>query len=159
MISLFRRTLEEFIGLKTLINLYPPYLGAGIKVTAMDKNFDSITVQMNLNILNKNYVGTHFGGSLYSMCDPFYMLILMKKLGKEYIVWDKKASIEFLKSGQGKVMAHFKVTPEELSQIKKTVSEKRKVDWEFESDVLNEGGEVVAKVSKVIYIRKMRSRN
>ncbi|MBK8671426.1 MAG: DUF4442 domain-containing protein [Bacteroidetes bacterium] len=80
-----------------MINIYPPYLGAGIKLKSVNEEFTKIVVEMPLTRLNKNYVGTHFGGSLYAMCDPFFMLILIEHLGKDYIVWDSAAKIEFKK--------------------------------------------------------------
>ena len=45
----------------------------------------SIDVEMKLRWWNANYVGTHFGGSLFAMTDAFYMLMVMAKLGKELV--------------------------------------------------------------------------
>ena len=92
---------------KTMINLYPPYLGAGIHIARISNDYRDLLVTMKLRFYNRNYVGTHFGGSLYAMIDPFYMLMLMQMLGPEYIVWDKSATIEFKKPGRGTVSAHF----------------------------------------------------
>lgn len=94
--------LSQNLSLKTVLkvmNFWPPYLGAGIKVSLLDEREMVVEVSMRLKKLNSNYVGVHFGGSLYSMVDPFYMLILMKKLGGSYIVWDKAASIQFKSPG------------------------------------------------------------
>jgi acyl-coenzyme A thioesterase PaaI-like protein len=76
-----------------LINFYPPLLGAGIHSYTIDEY--TIRVEMKLTALNRNVFGTHFGGSIYSMCDPWFVLILMHALGPEYVVWDKSASIKF----------------------------------------------------------------
>ena len=67
-----------------LLSLYPPYLGAGVRVTRVSDDLRTFEVEMKLRFYNRNYVGTHFGGSLYSMCDPFYMLILLEALGRDY---------------------------------------------------------------------------
>ena len=93
-----------------LINLYPPYLGAGISVRALNQEETSLEVSMKLRSWNQNYVGTHFGGSLYSMCDPWFMLVLIKELGAEYLVWDKAASIRFVRPGKGRVRAVFEIS-------------------------------------------------
>jgi hypothetical protein len=53
-------------------------------------------VEMKLRRRNANYVDTHYGGSLYSMTDPFYMGMLIESVGPDYIVWDKGASIGWL---------------------------------------------------------------
>ena len=88
-----------------LINLWPPFLGAGIRVTRIAPGWREVDVEMKLRRWNRNYVGTHYGGSLYSMADPFFMLMLIENLGREYIVWDKSASIRFRKPGKGVVRA------------------------------------------------------
>ena len=86
-----------------LLRIYPPFLGAGIRIKRMSEDLREIDVEMKLHWWNANYVGTHYGGSLYSMADPFYMLMLLENLGSGYIVWDKAASIRFRKPGKGTV--------------------------------------------------------
>ncbi|MCO4795203.1 MAG: YiiD C-terminal domain-containing protein [Bacteriovoracaceae bacterium] len=137
-----------------IINFYPPYLGAGVKVRPLNPEQTILEVSMKLGKLNQNYVGTHFGGSLYSMCDPWFMLILLKLLGKKYLVWDKSASIDFLSPGKGKVSARFEITPERLSEIIEKVDELGKYEPEFSVDVLGSDGAIVARVQKKLWIRK-----
>src|SRR6266508_3226810 len=91
------------------INLWPPILGAGIRVHWLDPELRTVDVTMKLRCWNRNFVGTHYGGSLYSMVDPFYMLMLIQNLGSEYIVWDKAATIRFRKPGRGTVRAKFRL--------------------------------------------------
>src|SRR5690349_1608608 len=78
-----------------LLSLYPPFLGAGVRVVHVSRDLCTFDVRMPLTPLNRNYLGTHFGGSLYSLCDPFYLLILAENLGPGYVVWDKAATIRF----------------------------------------------------------------
>jgi len=137
-----------------LISIYAPYLGAGISVSKTNADFTRIEVEMKMRWYNRNIVGTHFGGSLYSMCDPFYMFILMENLGKDYIVWDKAASIQFKKPGLGKVMATFEITQERIAEIKAYVDTNVKGDFTFNANVVNEKNEIVASVEKVVYVRK-----
>lgn len=139
--------------LRKLVNIYPPFLGAGIRIN-FDENANKVNVSMKLTWYNRNYVGTHFGGSLYSMCDPFYMILLMDILGKEYIVWDKAAKIDFVKPGRTKVSAEFYIPDERVEQIKKEVDEKGKALPEFIALVKDESGDVVARVHKYIYVKK-----
>src|SRR5215469_15139021 len=100
------------------INFYPPYLGAAVRVTRIADDFRDAEVEMPLRFYNRNYVGTHFGGSLYSMCDPFYMLMLIHVLGPGYTVWDKAASIRFKKPGKGVMKATFHLSEEKIVQIR-----------------------------------------
>ena len=141
-----------------LINYWPPYLGAGVKVKKIDLPGLSIDVEMNLHFWNKNYVGTQFGGSLYAMCDPFYMLIVMEALGRDYIVWDKSAAIRFKKPGRGKVSAHFKVDPKLIEDIRGRLQTERKLEPEFEVKVLDQEGEVIAEITKTLHIRRKDSK-
>ncbi|HSF42542.1 MAG TPA: DUF4442 domain-containing protein [Thermoanaerobaculia bacterium] len=136
-----------------LFNVYPPYLGAGVRVKA-SPDLHTFEVRMKLRVWNRNYVGTHFGGSLYTMCDPFFMLILMNALGRDYIVWDKEATIRFRRPGRGTVRASFHIPPERVAEIKAAADENRKVEPVFKVDVLDERGEVVAEVEKLLYVRR-----
>jgi acyl-coenzyme A thioesterase PaaI-like protein len=137
-----------------LMNFYPPMIGAGIRVKQISSDFTSIEVEMKLRWWNKNVVGTQFGGSLYMMCDPFFMAILMTNLGRDYIVWDKAARIDFLKPGRGHVRALFHIPKTEIARIKALADTERKVEPEFEVDVIDDNDVVVARVHKTLYVRK-----
>jgi len=138
---------------KLIINLYPPYLFTGIKIIHISQDYRQITVQMKLHFYNKNYVGTHFGGSLFSMTDPFLMIMLIHNLGREYLVWDQKSTIKFLKPGKGTVKAEFKITEELLNEIKENTADKKKYFPQFETDITDESGNIIAKVTKTIYVK------
>lgn len=137
-----------------LYNFYPPYVGAGIRIKEIAPDFSYFRSEMKLRFYNKNYVGVHFGGSLYSMCDPFFMLILLERLGSDYIVWDKAGNMIFVKPGTGKVVAEFRIPETEIQRIKDEIEVKKKGDYLFTTDVKNEEGEVIAKLEKTVYIRK-----
>jgi hypothetical protein len=140
--------------LEKLINFYGPFLGAGVRLDKMDSDYRYAKVSMPLTFYNKNYMGTQFGGSLYSMTDPWYMLMLIKNLGSSYIVWDKAAHIHFKKPGKGRVFAEFKITQEEVDEIKNYVEEHTKMDKTFYVIVKDESGRTIAEVEKVVYVRK-----
>ncbi|ESQ90044.1 translation elongation factor P (EF-P) [Asticcacaulis sp. AC460] len=137
-----------------MINWYPPMLGAGIKVVATNADVTSITVEMKLRWWNKNVVGTQFGGSLYMMCDPFFMAILMTNLGRDYIVWDKAASIQFLKPGRKHVRAIFHIPQEEIARVRALADAGEKVTPEYDVDILDTDGVLIARVRKVLYVRR-----
>lgn len=140
------------------INWYPPLIGAGIRVIGTSGDDTSIDVEMKLTWWNRNVVGTHFGGSLYMMCDPFFMAILMTKLGRDYIVWDKAASIQFLRPGRSRVTAHFHIPEDEIARVKAVADAGGKVVPEYDVDVVGDDGVVVARVHKVLYVRKKDAR-
>ena len=136
-----------------LVNIWPPIAGAGIRVR-WGADMKSVNVEMKLRFWNRNFVGTHYGGSLYSMTDPYYMLMLIKNLGPEYIVWDKAASIRFRKPGKGKVRAEFRLTDAQLNDIRTQLETLPKYEPTFKVEVKDEAGEVVAEVEKLLHIRK-----
>jgi acyl-coenzyme A thioesterase PaaI-like protein len=136
------------------INFYPPLLGAGIRVRRSQSDDYTIQVHLKLTRLNLNAVGTHFGGSLYAMCDPWFMLILMHHLGHDYVVWDRAASIQFLKPGRGTVTATFHISPEQIAELRAQADREGKIEPLFNVDVIDEQGGVVAKVEKRLYVRK-----
>ncbi|MCW3481107.1 DUF4442 domain-containing protein [Neisseriaceae bacterium JH1-16] len=143
---------------RLLINLWPPFLGAGIRVRAISADWRDVTVAMKLRLGNRNYVGVHFGGSLYSMTDPFFMLMLIQTLGRDYIVWDKSGSIDYLKPGRGTVSARFMVDEAMLATIREMTATGDKYLPQLQVDVVDEQGEVVARVHKTLYIRRKQKR-
>lgn len=141
-------------ALREKINSYPPYVGAGIEVTHVAEDASEIRVEMPLTERNVNVVGSHFGGSLYAMVDPHLMLLLRHRLGSEYIVWDKAAHIEFVRPARGTVHATVRVTDAEVEAIREATAagEKHLPQWQLE--VENTEGEIVATVLKTLYVRR-----
>ncbi|MGE7992285.1 DUF4442 domain-containing protein [Pseudomonas sp. NPDC089554] len=139
--------------LRWILNLYPPYLGAGIRVLNISPDMRSARVRMKLTRLNRNYVGTQFGGSLYSMVDPFYMLLLIEQLGRDYIVWDKAASIDFIAPGKGAVFAEFHIEDGLLEEIRQQTANGKKYLPRLQVDIRDGAGELVARVDKTLYVR------
>ncbi len=141
--------------LRRWINLWPPFLGAGIRVKRIALDMKAVDVEMKL----ANYVGMHFGGSLFAMTDAFYMLMLMANLGRDYIIWDKAASTRYRKPGKGTVRAEFRLTDAQLDDIREKLETLPKYEPTFLVEVKDEQGEVVAVVEKLLYVRKKLTPN
>jgi acyl-coenzyme A thioesterase PaaI-like protein len=140
------------------LRIWPPYAGAGIRVTRHRRDGLSwFEVAMKLRWWNRNYVGTHFGGSLYAMADPFFMLILIEGLGPEYVVWDKAATIRFRKPGRGTVRARFEIAGEEVAAIRVAADRDDKVEPKFIAEIRDDEGELVAEVEKLLYVRRKKA--
>ena len=150
---------------RLFLNLYPPYVFAGVRVTYVAPDWRELHVQMKLRWYNRNAVGTHFGGSLYSMVDPHYMLMLMHILGRDYIVWDQAATIQFRRPGRGRVRSVAKITDEMLDRIRdKTKGGEAyrpefeiDIDIDIDIDIVDDDEEIVATVTKVLYVRRKRT--
>jgi len=111
-------------------------------------------VELRFGRLNRNYVGTHFGGSLYTMTDPFFAIMLMHNLGGEYLVWDKSGCVEYVAPGRGTVRAHFALTGERIAEIRAAAAGGGKVLPEFQVEVRHvDDGSLVALVRKILYVR------
>jgi acyl-coenzyme A thioesterase PaaI-like protein len=135
------------------MNLWPPFRGAGIRVRRIAPDWSEVLVELRHGLLNRNFVGTHYGGSLFSMTDPFCAIMLMHRLGAEYLVWDQAASIEFVAPGRGKVRARFALDEEKVTQIRNLAMGGDKVLPQFAVDVRDAAGELVARVKKTLYVR------
>lgn len=140
--------------LRRLINLWPPFWCNSIRVTRITENFREVDVSLKLRFYNRNYVGTHFGGNLFSMTDPFYMLMLLQNMGRDYFVWDKKAAIDFVSPGRGTVTAKFILTEEKLAEVRAQTANGEKALPEFHIDILDEDNKLVARVHKTLYVKR-----
>jgi acyl-coenzyme A thioesterase PaaI-like protein len=139
---------------RVLANFWPPYLGAGIKVLDATSDYRYIKVTLKRRWYNMNYVGTQFGGSIYSMTDPFFMLMIINNLGSGYIVWDKAASIEFKRPGKTALYAEFRIGEALLNVIRDRCAGGEKYIFDLPVEVVDESGQVIAQVMKTIYVRK-----
>lgn len=135
------------------INLYPPYLGAGIRVKSFDADMTRFEVELRARWYNRNPFGTHFGGSLYAMCDPFFLFICITNLGEDFVVWDKSASISFLKPAKGTILGVFEIEDVRLNEIRQEVMRAGKNNYQFEAYLTDEQGVKVVHVRKEIYVR------
>ncbi len=140
------------------MNLWPPFLFAGIHITHMSDDWRHVRVELRMRPWNRNFVGSHFGGSLFAMTDPFRMLPMMKSLGTDYIVWDKAGEIEFVKPGRGVVHACFDLDDDVLADIRAATAGGEKLLRWFDADVLDAHGELVARTRKQLYIRRKLGR-
>ena len=155
----FMRNVKLGAGtLRMLMNLWPPFIGAGIHVERLSPDYTEAVVRMRLGLLNRNYMGTHFGGSLFAMTDPFFALLVMHRLGRDYVVWDKASRIDYKLPGRGTVRATFRITPEQVEAIRRATAGGDKHEPVFAVDVTNRKGEVVATVEKTLYVRRKPGR-
>ncbi|QKQ68971.1 DUF4442 domain-containing protein [Acinetobacter sp. 10FS3-1] len=157
--SLFRKIQRFPFISKFILNHYPPYRGAGIVIDEMNFADYHLRVKMPLTGKNQNIVGVHFGGSLYSMVDPFYMLLLMHHLGSKYIVWDKEAWIRFLAPGRGTVHADIRISAEEVNAIIELAANHQSVYRHYQLNIYDESGVRIAEVQKTVYIRRKQSKS
>ncbi len=133
-----------------------PFLGAGISVVEISEDLQFVRTRLKLRWWNRNYVGTQFGGSMFAMTDPIYMVMLLKNLGPDYIVWDKAASIRYLKPGQTDVTAEFRLSDQMIGDIRVQVDSQGKMDWQAKVEIKDLQGVTVAEVDKVLYVRKKK---
>jgi acyl-coenzyme A thioesterase PaaI-like protein len=139
---------------KTATNLWPPLLGAGVRVTDVNEDITSIDVEMKLHKWNRNREKIQFGGGLSTMTDPFFGLILIENLGKDYMIVDKEATIHFKKPGKGTVTAHFNISAQRIAEIKKEADTRFKSEPHFTVEIKDESGNTVAEVERTLYIRR-----
>lgn len=137
-----------------LLNIWGPYFGAGIKIDDIREDWHYMRVSMKLRWFNRNAMGVHFGGSLYSMTDPHLVLMHMQLLGPDYIVWDKSAAVEFLRPGKGKVIAEIALSDCDIENIRREADNGKTSLPRYDVEVKNDRNKVVARISKTLYIKK-----
>ena len=145
--------MSDFGWLIRKINWYPPYLGMGIRVRSYREDFTRFEVELRATWYNRNLFGTHFGGSLYAMSDPFYVFIISMNFGKDYIVLDKSAQIDFRLPAKGTISGVFEIDKSRLDEMRLEVDQLGKNTYHFELDLSDEAGQVVARVHKEVYVR------
>src|SRR5918997_1026498 len=142
--------------LRWKFNLFPAYRGTGGRVTYISADVREIHVRLPLNWRTRNYVGTIFGGSIYAALDPIYMIMLIKALGPDYVVWDKSARVHFKRPGRSTLHARFLLDEEELRAIMSGLEHARSLDRVYSVDLTDADGRVHATVEKTIYIRRKK---
>lgn len=136
-----------------LFNFFPAYRGTGARVEYIAADWMEVRIRVPLSWRTRNYVGTIFGGSLYASIDPFYMLMLIKLLGRDFIVWDKAATIRFRQPGRTTLRATFLLSPAVVDDIREQAMRLGRIDRDFEIALADEAGTVHATFTKTIHVR------
>jgi len=140
--------------LRRFLRIWPPFVFCGIRVEALSDDWRYARVRLKLTWYNRNYVRTHFGGALFMMADPFWMIMVMEALGRDYIVWDKAGAIDFIAPGREDVFAEFLLDDSVLDELRAaTAGGEKYLRW-FEVDIKTARGEVIARVRKQLYVRR-----
>ena len=138
------------------MSLWAPNLFSGIRVRRFAEDWTEATVELHVNVLTRNYVKTAFGGSMAAMTDPYFFMLVMHQLGRDYVVWDTRGEIEFITPGRGVLTARFAVSPETVADIRERARGGAKVlEW-FETDITDSSGAIVARVRREVYVREKR---
>jgi hypothetical protein len=85
-------------------------------------------------------------------------MLLLRHLGRDHVVWDRAAEVDFIKPGRGDVTARFVLTEEEVERLRGLAADGGKVlEW-FSVDITDADGDVVARVRKQVYVRRKQNR-
>lgn len=137
-------------------NLFPAYRGTGGRVTYISADWRDVSIKIPLSWRTRNYVGTIYGGSIYGAVDPIYMLMLIRILGPEYVIWDKAASIRFKRPGKSTLYADFALSTAEIEEIKRLAETERSIDRVYNLELKDKNSVVHAFIEKTIYISKRK---
>ncbi len=135
-------------------NLFPAYRGTGGRIIYIAADWREVRVALPLNWRTRNYVGTIYGGSIYGVADPIYMIMLIKTLGPRYVVWDKAASVRFRQPGRSTLFGRFVLSDDEIELIRADAAESPKIDRHYSVDLVDTTGAVHATIEKTIQIRQ-----
>lgn len=137
-----------------MMNLWPPFLGTGVKIEELSDDWRYVRVRLRFNRLQSNLVNTQFGGSMFMMADPFWMIMAHRHMRRDHLVWDTKGEIDFLRPGTSTLRAEFTFTAEVEHELREQASSGQKVLRWFTTDITDAEGEVVARVRKELYVRR-----
>ncbi len=137
-----------------MFNFWPALRGTGMRVTRVSRDWTELDIRLKLNWRTRNYVGTIFGGSIYAAADPFYMVMILRQIGDDYVVWDKSARITFKRPGTTTLYAKFRVPAEEVAELKAIADRENQLDRTYSIDLKDADGRVYATVDKVIYVAR-----
>ena len=137
------------------INHYPIYFGTGGKVVSIRGDWRSVAIRLKLNFWTRNYVGTIFGGSQYAAMDPFHVILLIRCLGPEFVVWDKAASIRFRRPGKAPAKMEISISEEELEHVRFVARRDGKYEFPKVAEWKTEDGQVVSSIEKTLYVATM----
>jgi acyl-coenzyme A thioesterase PaaI-like protein len=137
-----------------VFNLFPAYRGTGGRVRYVAEDWSRVQVVIPRNWRTRNLVGTTFGGSIYGAVDPIYMVMLKRRLGSAFTVWDKSAAIEFHEPGESALYADFRLPTAEVREIRSSLDRGESMDREYEIEVVDENGVVHATCEKTLYVRR-----
>jgi acyl-coenzyme A thioesterase PaaI-like protein len=143
--------------IRRLINLWPPFLFSGIRIVSVARDWRRLDAELRLRWWNRNALGTMFGGSLFTLMDPFYPLLLQHHLGRGYIIWTKSAVVEFLSPGRSVARATFLLTGDIVEEIRAATADGGKCEPRFSAVTSDPEGKIIARANLTFHIRRVRS--
>ena len=144
--------------LKWAMRLYPPFLFQGIWTQKFDTDFKGARVKIFNCLVNRNYNGSIFGGTIFSAADPFYVILfdqILKRKGYKTQLWLKQANIDYVKPGTSNLYFSIHLTEENISEALHALDTAGKFIKTFPVRITNKQGIVHAIVHNEIYIRKI----
>ncbi|HET9596073.1 MAG TPA: DUF4442 domain-containing protein [Anaeromyxobacteraceae bacterium] len=136
------------------LNFFPAYFGTGARIVYISRDWREVRIELPLSLRTRNYVGTIFGGSMFASVDPIHMVMLIKNLGPDYLVWDKSSSIRFLRPGRETLSARIAIGEDELDAIRSELAGARSLERTYAIELVEPAGKVCARVEKVVYVRR-----
>lgn len=138
-------------------NFFPAYRRTGARITYVAADFGEVRIRLPLNRRTRNVVGTLFGGAMYAAVDPIYMVMLIQRLGPDYIIWDKAADIRFKRPGRETLYGRFVIDPDEVDLIREQLENRSKLDRVYVAELADAAGRVHASFEKTLHIRRKPS--
>ena len=139
--------------IRRVFNWWPCYRGTGGRIVELSRDWRRIRVELPLRLRTRNYVGTIFGGSLYGAVDPIYMIMLIKVLGPDYVVWDKAATIRFKKPGRSTLRATFRLEDAELDALRADVLRDGRTERTYVVELKDGDGNVCMSCDKLLTVK------
>lgn len=151
--------MSESLGTRLLrfgFNLHPGYRGTGARITYIARDKSEVHVKLPLNWRTRGKSGAIFGGCLYAAIDPIFVVMLTHRLGRDYAVWDKAATIQFKKPGRSTLYARFRIEDAELDELRRLLARQPTIERTYVVDLTDAGGAVHTAFTKTIHFRNRK---
>jgi len=145
-------------AIRALLNRLPAYRRAGGKVTFIADDLTVARVRVKCNWLTYGQKGAIFGGSLYATIDPCYVIMLQWRLGGRYVVWDKRAVVEFKVPARSTLFADIACSHGDLASIRADVDKMGRAERVYFIELVDAAGVAHASCTKTVVIKRREPR-
>lgn len=129
--------------LRRTMNMWPPLAGSGIRITHISEDWRTARIDLNLAVWNANMHGAAFGGTLYATTDFLVGTVLARVLGKDFEVWTRTGTFQYLAPGRDGAYLEVEITHELENWVRETIAEDGYCNVPFTAVIKNRDGSVV----------------
>lgn len=128
---------------------------AGIRVDEIEPGRCVLSMPEEPNI---NHFGTIYAGALYTLAEvPGGALFFATFDTERFFPLVKSSQIRYRRPARGRVSVEVTIRPEEVARLEAEAAEHGKAEWQFDLEITDESGAVVAEMTSQYQMRTHES--